>query len=143
MENKKMKLGLKRFFFTFILCTFGGTFTLRWLALDFLYRTMDTFVSGISATIISSLALSVVCSGVIYFWLHKIEKIGDKVQQTGHVEEKDKKFVLSCYKSVKTIIILANLGGFFVGQLVCMVLDFKAGVLPYEFSRAFIIPVLL
>ena len=139
MENKKMKLGLKRFFFTFILCTFGGTFTLRWLALDFLYRTMDTFVSGISATIISSLALSVVCSGVIYFWLHKIEKIGDKVQETGRVEEKDKKFVLSCYKSVKTIIVLANLGGFFVGQLVCMVLDFKAGVLPYEFSRAFII----
>ena len=60
-----MKLSLKRFFITFVLCTFGGTFTLRCLALDFLYRTMDSFVSGISATIISSLALSVGFSFVL------------------------------------------------------------------------------
>lgn len=134
-----MKLSLKRFFITFVLCTFGGTFTLRWLALDFLYRTMDSFVSGISATIISSLALSVGFSFVLYYWLYKIELIGKKVNKTGVVEEADKKFVLSCFKIVKIVVVIANMIGFFFGQLICMVLDFKAGVLPYEFSRALII----
>lgn len=132
-------MGLKKFFLAFSLATIGGALTLRWLALDFLYATMPDFIPGIAGTLISSAALALSFSLILYYWIHKIEKVGKKVQQTGEATEEDKKTVLVFFKTLKSLIIVENVCGFFIGQLVCMILDFKNGVLPYEFSRAMII----
>lgn len=132
-------MGLKKFFLAFSLATIGGALTLRWLALDFLYATMPDFIPGIAGTLISSTALALSFSLILYYWIHKIEKVGKKVQQTGEATEEDKKTVLVFFKTLKSVIIVENVCGFFIGQLVCMILDFKNGVLPYEFSRAMII----
>lgn len=132
-------MGLKKFFIAFSLATIGGALTLRWLALDFLYATMPDFLPGIAGTLISSSALAISFSLVLYYWIHKIEKVGKKVQKEGVVTDEDKKTVLVFYKRLKYLIMFENVCGFFIGQLVCMVLDFKNGVLPYEFSRALII----
>lgn len=132
-------MGLKVFFFAFTLCTVGGALTLRWLALDFLYSAMDTFVSGIGSTLVSSVVLAVGFSCVLWHWLKKIEKIGEKVKASGEVTEEERKIVLSAYRKALTFIIFENACGFIIGQLICMIVDFKAGVFPYEFSRAFII----
>lgn len=132
-------MGLKKFFIAFSLATIGGALTLRWLALDFLYDDMVNFLPGIGITLISSAALAISFSLILWIWLSKIEKVGRKVQKTGEVTEDDKKTVLIYYKNIKYIIMAENVCGFFIGQLVCMVLDFKNGVYPYEFSRALII----
>ncbi|WP_318677730.1 methyl-accepting chemotaxis protein [Treponema sp.] len=132
-------MGLKKFFLAFSFATIGGALTLRWLALDFLYATMPDFIPGIAGTLISSAALALSFSLILYYWIHKIEKVGKKVQQTGEATEEDKKTVLVFFKTLKSLIIVENVCGFFIGQLVCMILDFKNGVLPYEFSRAMII----
>lgn len=132
-------MGLKKFFIAFSLATIGGALTLRWLALDFLYANMPDFIPGIAGTLISSVALATSFSFVLYYWISKIEKVGKKVQKTGEVTEKDKKTVLVFFKTLKSLIVVENVCGFFIGQLVCMILDFKNGVLPYELSRAVII----
>lgn len=132
-------MGLKKFFIAFSLATIGGALTLRWLALDFLYANMPDFIPGIAGTLISSAALATSFSFVFYYWISKIEKVGKKVQKTGEVTEKDKKTVLVFFKTLKSLIVVENVCGFFIGQLVCMILDFKNGVLPYELSRAVII----
>lgn len=132
-------MGLKKFFIAFSLATIGGALTLRWLALDFLYANMPDFIPGIAGTLISSAALATSFSFVLYYWISKIEKVGKKVQKTGEVTEKDKKTVLVFFKTLKSLIVVENVCGFFIGQLVCMILDFKNGVLPYELSRAVII----
>nr|WP_318741586.1 methyl-accepting chemotaxis protein [uncultured Treponema sp.] len=132
-------MGLKKFFIAFSLATIGGALTLRWLALDFLYANMPDFIPGIAGTLISSAALATSFSVVLYYWISKIEKVGKKVQKTGEVTEKDKKTVLVFFKTLKSLIVVENVCGFFIGQLVCMILDFKNGVLPYELSRAVII----
>lgn len=132
-------MGLKKFFIAFSLATIGGALTLRWLALDFLYANMPNFIPGIAGTLISSAALATSFSFVLYYWISKIEKVGKKVQKTGEVTEKDKKTVLVFFKTLKSLIVVENVCGFFIGQLVCMILDFKNGVLPYELSRAVII----
>lgn len=132
-------MGLKKFFIAFSLATIGGALTLRWLALDFLYATMPDFIPGIAGTLISSTALASSFSFILYYWISKIEKVGKKVQKTGEVTEKDKKTVLVFFKTLKSLIVVENVCGFFIGQLVCMILDFKNGVLPYELSRAVII----
>ena len=132
-------MGLKKFFIAFSLATIGGALTLRWLALDFLYANMPDFIPGIAGTLISSAALATSFSFVLYYWISKIEKVGKKVQETGEVTEKDKKTVLVFFKTLKSLIVVENVCGFFIGQLVCMILDFKNGVLPYELSRAVII----
>lgn len=132
-------MGLKKFFIAFSLATIGGALTLRWLALDFLYANMPDFIPGIAGTLISSAALATSFSVVLYYWISKIEKVGKKVQKTGEVTENDKKTVLVFFKTLKSLIVVENVCGFFIGQLVCMILDFKNGVLPYELSRAVII----
>ena len=132
-------MGLKKFFIAFSLATIGGALTLRWLALDFLYANMPDFIPGIAGTLISSAALATFFSFVLYYWISKIEKVGKKVQKTGEVTENDKKTVLVFFKTLKSLIVVENVCGFFIGQLVCMILDFKNGVLPYELSRAVII----
>lgn len=132
-------MGLKKFFIAFSLATIGGALTLRWLALDFLYANMPDFIPGIAGTLISSAALATSFSFVLYYWISRIEKVGKKVQKTGEVTEKDKKTVLVFFKTLKSLIVVENVCGFFIGQLVCMILDFKNGVLPYELSRAVII----
>lgn len=132
-------MGLKKFFIAFSLATIGGALTLRWLALDFLYANMPDFIPGIAGTLISSAALATSFSFVLYYWISKIEKVGKKVQKTGEVTENDKKTVLVFFKTLKSLIVVENVCGFFIGQLVCMILDFKNGVLPYELSRAVII----
>ena len=134
-------MGLKKFFIAFSIATIGGALTLRWLALDFLYAAMPDFIPGIAGTLISSSALAISFSLILYYWIEKIEKVGKKVQQTGQVTDEDKKTVLVFFKRLKYLIIFENVCGFFIGQLVCMVLDFHNGVFPYEFSRAFIIMV--
>ena len=100
---------------------------------------MPDFIPGIAGTLISSAALATSFSFVLYYWISKIEKVGKKVQKTGEVTEKDKKTVLVFFKTLKSLIVVENVCGFFIGQLVCMILDFKNGVLPYELSRAVII----
>ncbi len=132
-------MGLKKFFIAFSLATIGGALTLRWLALDFLYANMPDFIPGIAGTLISSAALATSFSFVLYYWISKIEKVGKKVQKTCEVTENDKKTVLVFFKTLKSLIVVENVCGFFIGQLVCMILDFKNGVLPYELSRAVII----
>ena len=132
-------MGLKKFFIAFSLATIGGALTLRWLALDFLYANMPDFIPGIAGTLISSAALATSFSFVLYYWISKIDKVGKKVQKTGEVTENDKKTVLVFFKTLKSLIVVENVCGFFIGQLVCMILDFKNGVLPYELSRAVII----
>lgn len=135
----KTKLGLKKFFIVFALSTFCGTLTLRWLALDFLYRTMDTFIAGIVPSIVATFGLVFTFGLAVLCFMIKIEKIGKRVSATGVLEENDSKTVLSFYKTVKKIIVIESVCGFIIGQFVCMYLDLKAGVLPYEFSRCCII----
>ena len=58
-------MGLKVFFFAFTLCTVGGALTLRWLALDFLYSAMDTFVPGIGVGVFFAVRLIVLVGFLI------------------------------------------------------------------------------
>ena len=129
----------KRFLPVVFCGAFAGTLTLRWLALEFLYRLMPDFWTNIGSSILATAALACVVGVIISIFLKPIEVITKRISQTGEVKENDREVVVTAYKKVSIAVVIQNVVGFIVGQLLVMVLDVKNGVVPYQLSRLVII----
>lgn len=129
----------KRFIPVVFLGGLVGTLTLRWLALEFLYRLMPEFWSGIASSIVATIALAGIIATIIAFFLKPIETISRRITQTGEIKPTDRDTIISAYKKVSIAVVIQNVVGFIIGQLLVMVLDVKNGVVPYQLSRLVII----
>ena len=116
-----------------------GTLTLRWLALDFLYRLMPDFFSGIASSIVATVAFATIVFIFIYRQFKPIEKIIKRVKSSGEILEEDRTVVLSAFRKISMLVIVFNVVGFIIGQLLVMIMDVKNGAVPYELSRLVII----
>lgn len=117
----------------------AGTLTLRWLALEFLYRLMPEFWTGIVSSLLATGALACIVIFIIALFLRPIEVISKRISQTGEIKETDRNTVIAAYRKVSIAVVIQNVVGFIIGQLLVMVLDVKAGVVPYQLSRLVII----
>lgn len=129
----------KRFIPVVFLGGLVGTLTLRWLALEFLYRLMPNFWTGIASSILATIALAGIIAIIITTFIMPIERIAKRIQQTGKVQDGDREVVITAYRKVCIAVVIQNVIGFIIGQLLVMVLDVKNGVVPYQLSRLVII----
>ncbi|MCK9171150.1 MAG: methyl-accepting chemotaxis protein [Treponema sp.] len=118
---------------------FAGTLTLRWLALDFLYRLMPEYWNNIGNALAAVGILSLLVSLVIVRFLMPVDKISSRIQKTGIIQEADRTAVVKAYRQSCIAIIAENITGFVIGQFIVMMLDVRNGVVPYQLSRLVII----
>jgi len=130
---------LRNYLIVFISASFAGSFTLRWLALEFLYHQMDDYWSGIGTTIVATGALGLLISLWLSRHLGRLERIVAKIRSGQAATPAERKEALGVFGTVIKITILANVIGFFIGQFIVMFLDVTSGVVPYHFSCVSII----
>jgi hypothetical protein len=70
-----------------------------------------------------------------------LERVVEKIRGGQTITQAERETALGVYAKVNKITITANIIGFIIGQFVVMVLDVKAGVVPYHFSCSAIIMV--
>ena len=133
-----MKL-LRNYLAIFCGASFIGSFTLRFLALEFLYHKMNDFWSGIGITIIATGTLAVIIGFFIGRHILRLERVIVKIRGGQSIAHDERVAALGVYAKVNKITIIANVIGFIIGQFAVMVLDIRAGVVPYHFSCSAII----
>ena len=125
---------LRNYLLIFCSASFIGAFSLRWLALEFLYHQMNEFWSGIGTTILATGILSLIICYLLARHLIKLERTAAKIKKGIDISPEERQKSLDVYAKVNKITIIANIIGFVIGQFVVMILDVKNGVVPYHFS---------
>jgi len=138
MNMQKISI-TRKFVPVFFLGGFVGTLTLRWLAFEFLYRLMPNYWTGIANALGATAALASVVAIVISFFLRPIENISSRIQRTGEIKPEDRNIVISTYRKVCIAVVIQNVIGFIIGQLIVMIMDVRSGAVPYQLSRLVII----
>lgn len=128
-----------RFYAFFAACCYFGGLFLRYYAMFYFYKTPEEFFPNIAPTLIAVTGLLILFGFLICSGLRKFDSIIEKVYKGEPITEKERRTALNTYSREVIIIITANVAGFIIGQVVCMILDFKNGVLPYTFERAVLI----
>ena len=123
-----MKLPVK-YLLAFAAISLTGAFGLRWLALEFLYRDMGPFWSGIGPTLLSTIVLLVLVSIFIARQLIHFERIVAKAKRGEALSAEERARALGAYRKVNTLSISTNVVGFFIGQIVVLVLEIAQGSL--------------
>jgi methyl-accepting chemotaxis protein len=124
----------RNYIILFLATSFAGAFTLRFLALEFLYHKMGDFWSGIGSTVFATGTLGIIISYFIAKQIRKMERVSARIRDGGTVSDAERAEALGVYPTVNKITILTNVIAFFAGQFVVMTLDVKNGVVPYQFS---------
>ena len=112
----------EKYLITFFGISLFGMFFLRWLALDFMYRNMQAYWSGLALSLISTLVLAAVIGAFIFRALIPYEKTVKKLRNGGTVTLEEKDTALKAYSKVVFFVILTNVIGFFVGQGIVLIL---------------------
>jgi methyl-accepting chemotaxis protein len=134
-----MKKVVTRYIAIFTAASFAGAFSLRWLALEFLYHQMGDFWSGIGSTIVATGGLAVIIGFFLIRCLSPLERVAAKARRGEAITVAEREEALGVYAKVNRITIAANVIGFVIGQFVVMFMDVRAGVVPYHLSCCVII----
>ena len=134
-----MKKVVTRYIAIFSAASFAGSFSLRWLALEFLYHQMDDFWSGIGSTIVATGGLAVIIGFLLIRCLSPLERVAAKARRGEAISAPEREEALGVYAKVNRITIAANVVGFVIGQFVVMFMDVRGGVVPYHLSCCVII----
>jgi methyl-accepting chemotaxis protein len=126
---------LKKFLLLFGVLSFSGALYLRWLALAFLYRTMDKYWTGVGTTLASTAALLVVVSLLIARQLYSFEKITAKAKRGEEVSAEERTQALGAYVNVNTLAIIMNTVGFFAGQIAVLIIEVAKGAIEANTPR--------
>lgn len=105
----------------------------------YFYKTPDRFIPDIAPTLIAVTVLLFLFSFLICPDLLKFDRTIERVANGEQISDEERKAALKVYSKEVIYVIIANVIGFVVGQVVCMTLDFKNGVVPYTFERAILI----
>lgn len=128
-----------RFYAFFTACCYFGSMFLRYYAMCYFYKTPDRFIPDIAPTLIAVTVLLFLFSFLICPDLLKFDRTIEKAANGVKISDEERIAALKVYSKEVIYVIIANVIGFVVGQIVCMTLDFKNGVVPYTFERAVLI----
>ncbi len=128
------------FISVFVSSTYLGVLFLRWFALEFIYNDPGVMWSGSFVTIAVTTVLLLVVSVAIYFVSRPFERILHLIRAESYIPtNEEKKLCLGCYNKIIALTIVANLIGFFIGQIVIVVLGFVMDKTEFIASRVFMI----
>lgn len=125
----------RKFLALFIAASFVGLLYLRWLALAFLYRDLDSYWSGIGSSVAATLVLLVAVSVPVGIMLGRFERFLDRARAGEALDAKERALALGSYNRVIRIVIATNIAGFFVGQTAVLVIGLIAESLAYNLPR--------
>lgn len=125
----------KRFTILFFTVTMVSIFLLRWYAMQFLYRTPEKFWSGMSTTIGATLLVMSIILIIVYRMTRPFNKVIHKAAKNIPVTDDEIKTSLGIYHKINVLTIGANVIGFFIGQIVVVIIEVNLGVTEYHLGR--------
>ena len=128
--------------FTVVLLTvtYASVLTLRWFALEFIYDEIEAMWGGTLPNIMVASLLLLIAVAIGYFIAKPFDKVIKQIKAENRRATEDEILVcLKSYKGIIALIIVANVIGFFVGQIIIVWLGIANGSNVYYFSRVFLV----
>lgn len=131
-------------FATFVIVLFAVTYasvlTLRWFALEFIYNDIAAMWGGTLPNIMVASLLLFIAVAIGYFIAKPFDQIVRKLQKEERkATDEEIAACLKSYRGIITLIIAANVIGFFVGQIIIVYIGIANGSNVYYFSRVFLV----
>ena len=131
-------------FATFVIVLFAVTYasvlTLRWFALEFIYNDAAAMWGGTLPNIMVASLLLFVAVAIGYFIAKPFDQIIKQIQTEQRKATKEEiAACLKSYKGIISLIIAANVIGFFIGQIIIVYIGIANGTNVYYFSRVFLV----
>ena len=133
-----MKL-TRNYLIIFLLLSYAGGFYLRWYQLEFFYRILPTFFSGIGATLAATFVLMISMGSYNFVVLSRFTKIIDKIKKGEKITEEERRIAIRSQSKVNIISLITNMIGFGAGQAFAIIVDAKNGVIVPVPSRIILI----
>ena len=128
--------------FTIILLvvTYASVLTLRWFALEFIYNDVAAMWGGTLPNIMVASLLLLIAVAIGYFIAKPFDQIIKKIQNEERKATKEEIGIcLKSYRGIILLIVIANIIGFFIGQIIIVYIGIANGSNVYYFSRVFMV----
>lgn len=125
----------KRYLLLIFSVTIISIFSLRWYAMEFLYRTPEKFWGGMPTTLGATVFLIIILLIIVFRLTRPFNRIIQKVKSGVAATIEETQEALGIYKKMNTLTIAANILGFFIGQIVVVFIEVKQGVTEYNLAR--------
>ena len=128
--------------FTIILLvvTYASVLVLRWFALEFIYNDVAAMWGGTLPNIMVASLLLLIAVAIGYFIAKPFDQIIKKIQNEERKATKEEIGIcLKSYRGIILLIVIANIIGFFIGQIIIVYIGIANGSNVYYFSRVFMV----
>lgn len=131
-------------FGTFVVVLLSVTYTsvlvLRWFALEFIYNEIEAMWGGTLPNIMVASLLLIIAVILGYFFAKPFDQILKRIKKENRsATEEEIGICIKSYKKIIGLIITANIIGFFIGQIIIVILGIVNGSNVYYFSRVFLV----
>lgn len=125
----------RNYLIIFLLLTYSGGFYLRWYQLEFFYRILPTFFSGIGSTLLAVFVLLITMGSYNFIVLNRFTKVIKKIKNGEKITEQERKQAIRSQSKINIISLVTNMIGFGVGQAFAIIMDIKNKVIVFVPSR--------
>ena len=128
------------FVIVLFLVTYASVLTLRWFALEFIYNDAASMWIGTFPNIMVATLLLLIAVILGYIVARPFDRIIRSIKKEKRKATREE--IATCLKSYEhliALIVIANVIGFFIGQIIIVVLGIISGRNDYYFSRVFLV----
>ena len=123
-----------------LLVTYTSVLVLRWFALEFIYNEIEAMWGGTLPNIMVASLLLIIAVILGYFFAKPFDQILKRIKKENRsATEEEIGICIKSYKKIIGLIITANIIGFFIGQIIIVILGIVNGSNVYYFSRVFLV----
>ena len=131
-------------FATFVVVLFAVTYAsvlmLRWFALEFIYNDISVMWSGTFPNIMVATLLLFVAVAIGYGVARPFDQIVKKIKEEKRkATQEEIGTCLKSYKGIIALIVIANVIGFFIGQIIIVVIGIANGNNKFYLSRVILV----
>ena len=120
--------------------TYASVLTLRWFALEFIYNDVAAMWGGTLPNIMVASLLLFIAVAIGYYIARPFDRVIKQIKaENRKATEEEVLICLKSYKGIIGLIIVANIIGFFIGQIAIVILGIVNGSNVYYFSRVFLV----
>ena len=128
------------FVIVLVLVTYASVLMLRWFALEFIYNDIAAMWGGTLPNIMVASLLLLIAVAIGYFIAKPFDQIVKRIQTEQRKATKEEiSACLKSYRGIITLVIAANVIGFFIGQIIIVYIGIANGSNVYYFSRVFLV----
>ena len=138
--NSNIMTVFATFVIVLLLVTYASVLMLRWFALEFIYNDVAVMWGGTLPNIMVASLLLLIAVAIGYFIAKPFDQIIKKIQNEERKATKEEIGIcLKSYRGIILLIVIANIIGFFIGQIIIVYIGIANGSNVYYFSRVFLV----